>query len=613
MSDVALASKARPSIAEDLRRYRTLFSRYLKPQAGQVLWMSVLLLAGIALQLANPQVIRAFLDAARTGGPARALLGAAGLYLAFALLQQGMRLAAGYASILVGWSATNRLRIDLARHCLRLDMPFHKQHTPGELIERVDGDVSQLANFFSEFAVRVLGNGLLVIGILALLFREDARVGLGMLAYTLVTLLVLGQIQKLAVPRWAAERQASAELYGYIEERISGAEEIRAAGAESYALRRLYALLRTFTEKTRASAVISSLTFNLTNLVYVLGYAAGLALGVSLFLSGKASLGTAYLVTYYIGMLADPLQSIRAQVEDFQQASASLRRIQDLFALQPQVAEPAGEPQALPAGALAVELADVSFRYQDSLSSLAPNGVGEVGEMGEELVLENVSFRIQPGRVLGILGRTGSGKSTLTRLLFRLYDPTGGQIRLGGADVREVGLAELRSRVGMVTQDVQLFQASVRENLAFFNAAVPDVRLAEVLRSLNLWDWVQSLPQGLETPLAAGGQGLSAGEAQLLAFARVFLKNPGLLILDEASSRLDPSTETRMERAIDRLFAGRTGVVVAHRLKTLERADDILILENGRVVEYGARLSLAADPRSRFATLLQTGLEEVLA
>ncbi len=610
MSDILLETQANPLRLESLRRYRALFSRYLKPQTRQVIWMAVLLLAGIGLQLANPQVIRLFLDTAQSGGSQRALLAAAGLFIAFSFLQQGLRLAAGYASKLVGWSATNQLRADLTLHCLRLDMPFHKRYTPGELIERIDGDVNQLANFFSEFTVRVVGNALLVVGILALLFREDAAVGLGMLAYTAVTLLVLSQIQKLAMPRWAAERQASADLYGYIEERISGAEEIRAAGAENDAMRRLYGLMRVFTQKTRSSAVISSLTYNLTNLVYVLGYAAGLALGVSLYLSGQASLGTAYLITLYVGMLAGPLQSIREQSEDFQQASANLQRVQDLFDLQPQVTNPPGEVQNLPAGALAVQLDKVSFRYQDGPLHGAED---EDSAESEDLVLEDVSLAIQPGRVLGILGRTGSGKSTLTRLLFRLYDPANGSICLGGVDLRQVNLDELRWRVGMVTQDVQLFQASVRENLVFFNDKVPDHQLEEVLRSLNLWDWVQSLPQGLDTQLAAGGQGLSAGEAQLLAFARVFLKNPGLLILDEASSRLDPATETRMERAIDRLFAGRTGVVIAHRLKTLDRADDILILENGRVVEYGVRADLAANLGSRYARLLQTGLEEVLA
>jgi len=295
-------------------------------------------------------------------------------------------------------------------------------------------------------------------------------------------------------------------------------------------------------------------------------------------------------------MLSDPLQSIREQVEDFQQAAAALQRIDALFTLQPQVADPPGVPHPLPGGALAVAFDGVSFRYEE-----------------DDPVLHEVSFAIQPGRVLGILGRTGSGKSTLTRLLFRLYDPAQGAVRLGDADLRQVALADLRRRVGMVTQDVQLFQASVRENLVFFNPEIPQAQLEEVLRALHLWEWVCALPQGLDTPLAGGGQGLSAGEAQLLAFARVFLKDPGLLILDEASSRLDPSTETLMERAVDRLFAGRTGVVIAHRLKTVARADDILILEEGRVVEYGPRAALAADPASRFFQLLQTGLEEVMA
>lgn len=602
----------RSSPVDAFRRYGALLARYLKPQAGLAAGMALLLLASIALQLANPQVIRYFLDTAQAGGEPRRLLAAGALFIAFALLQQGLRLAASYVSKDVGWSATNRLRADLALHCLRLDMPFHKLHTPGEMIERVDGDVTLLANFFSAFTVRILGNGLLVLGILGLLFREDARVGAGMLVYTVLVLWVLGQIQKLAVPRWAAERQAGADLYGYIEERISGAEEIRAAGAEAHAMRRLYALMRVFTQKTRAATVVSSLTYNLTNLVYVLGYAAGLALGVALYLQGEASLGAAYLLTYYIAMLSEPLQSIREQAENFQQAAASVQRIQSLFALQPLVSSPAGAAQPLPAGALGVAFEGVSFRYTRGTPFGREDGPSN-GNGGEDHVLQEVSFAIQPGRVLGILGRTGSGKSTLTRLLFRLYDPAAGSVRLAGTDLRQVELGDLRRRVGMVTQDVQLFQASVRENLAFFNPGIPVDRLEEALRALRLWEWAQSLPQGLDTPLAGGGQGLSAGEAQLLAFARVFLKDPGLLILDEASSRLDPATEALMERAIDRLFSGRTGVVIAHRLKTVERADDILILEGGRVVEYGPRAELAADPASRFYHLLQTGLEAVIA
>jgi ATP-binding cassette subfamily B protein len=617
MSDLTLNNSMRSPASPSLRQYRELLSRYLKPQMKWVILMATVLLVGIAIKLINPQILRYFLDTAQASGASRSLTLAAGLFLLFAILQQGMSLATHYTAALVGWSSTNRLRADLTLHLLRLDMPFHKSRTPGELIDRADGDVTQLSNFLSMFTVDVVGNGLLVLGILVLLFRENAWLGFGMLVYTLLTLLVLRFIQRLAVPRWAAERQSSAMLYGYIEERISGAEEIRAAGAESYVMRKLYEYMRDVTRKTRLAVVFSSLTYNLTNLVYVLGYAAGLAVGVLLYMRGEASLGTAYLITYYVGMLSDPLQSIRGQAEDLQQAAANIQRINELFHLKPQVGNPLQENVAhrktLPDGPLSVSFQAVAFQYQDRQNGSRDASEDGAGEDPHSLkALVDVSFEIRPGRVLGVLGRTGSGKSTLTRLLFRLYDPDQGSVRLGGMNLRDVTLDDLRQRVAMVTQDVQLFQATVRDNLTFFNRSIPDEKLEHVLKELRLWEWAQSLPNGLGTPLA-GGQSLSAGEAQLLAFARVFLKTPGLVILDEASSRLDPATETLMERAVDRLFAERTGVVIAHRLKTVQRADDILILENGCVAEYGPRALLMSDPGSRFYHLLQTGLEEALA
>ena len=592
-----------------------MLSHYLVPQWRRVLITAVILLTAITLQLANPQVIRYFLDTAQSKGSRQALLLAGCLFIGFALLQQGMTLLANYTSYRVSWTATNRLRTDLVLHCLKLDMPFHKMHTPGELIERIDGDVTQLANFFSQFVIRVFGNALLLIGILVLLYRENYLVGLGLTVYTAVTLIGLNFIQKLAAPRWLAERQASAEQYGFIEERISGVEDIRSVGAEPYVMRDFYRLARSFLEKNRAAFVMSSLAYNLTNLVYIIGYTVGLGLGVYLYTRHQASLGTAYLIVYYVGMLSTPLQTIREQAQDLQQSTASIQRIQELRTLQPQVQDETRPHKAhptsrvvsspdvsssnaassLPAGALAVSFKNVSFHYEDN-----------------ENVLSQVSFTLPPGKILGILGRTGSGKSTLSRLLFRLYDPADGAIELGGADIRGLPLTILRQRVGIVTQDVQLFQASVRDNLTFFNRSIANADLERVLTDLHLWAWVESLPQGLDTLLAAGNEGLSAGEAQLLAFARVFLKNPDLVILDEASSRLDPATETLMERAVDRLFTGRTGVIIAHRLNTLTRADDILILEDGCTIEYGRRQLLVNDAHSHYAHLIQTGLEEVL-
>jgi len=353
--------------------------------------------------------------------------------------------------------------------------------------------------------------------------------------------------------------------------------------------------MREVMAKNRLGFMAGSLMKNATGLLAAVGYAFGLGVGVYLYTQSRLSLGSAYLIIYYIDMLIFPLQNIREQVQDFQSASASLGRVQELFAIQPDVRDPV-HPARLPAGMLSVSFENVTFRYEGDLE-----------------VLKNVSFTLENGRILGVLGRTGSGKSTLTRLLFRLYDPSQGSIRVGGCDIGQVGLGDLRARVGMVTQDVQLFQASLRDNIAFFRHGIADTQIERLLTELQLGDWYKAQPQGLETSLAAGGVGLSAGQAQLLAFLRVFLNDPGLVILDEASSRLDPATETQIERAVDRLFAGRTGIIIAHRLRSVQRVDDLLILENGKVVEYGRRLDLEADPESIFSRLLKTGLEQVIA
>lgn len=258
--------------------------------------------------------------------------------------------------------------------------------------------------------------------------------------------------------------------------------------------------------------------------------------------------------------------------------------------------------QSIGSGALSVEFDDVSFSYDDAAD----------GE-SSEIVLKEVSFHIAPGRVVGLLGRTGSGKSTIARLVTRLYEPQSGSVRLDDVATWDAHVVDIRKRAGMVTQDVQLFRASIRDNLTFFNDAIPEEQILEAIHRLELDSWLASMPNGLDTLLDSGSGGLSAGQAQLLAFTRIFLEDPGVVVLDEASSRLDPATEALIERAVDHLLEDRTGIVIAHRLGTVTRADDILILDEGRVAEFGQRAVLAADPDSRFSQLLATGMEEVLA
>lgn len=576
-----------------LGRYWSLLATYLKPQWPRVLLLGVLLFGGIGLQLLSPQIIRHFIDVTQANGSRQELMVAAALFIIVAVTYRVAAVYTAYIGESVGWTATNALRTDLARHCLRLDMAFHRQRTPGEMIERIDGDVTQLGNFLSQLVIRLLGYFILIVAVLLLLFREDWRVGTGLTLYAIATLLALGAIQKLAVPRWAALRQADAESSSFLEERMSGTEDIRANGAVPYVMRRLDEHMLTFRRAGLIGSMMGTLSFSVTHLLYVVGYTLGLGLGVYLYLRGQVTIGTAYLITYYIGMLSGPLEGIRRETDDLQAATASIDRVDELFRTQSTIRE--ALRASLPAGVLGVEFQHVDFGYEEN-----------------ENLLHDVSFRLERGSVLGVLGRTGSGKTTLTRLLFRLYDPSAGVIRLDGVDIRDARLSDVRSRVGMVTQDVQLFQASIRDNLTFFNKRISDGEVLRVLRQLGLWSWLESLPDGLDTRLEAGGQGLSAGEAQLLAFARVFFRDPGLVVLDEASSRLDPATEQLLEQAMDQLLQERTGIIIAHRLATVRRADDILILEDGRVREYGPRQVLASDPTSRFCGLLRAGLEDIL-
>jgi ATP-binding cassette, subfamily B, bacterial len=355
---------------------------------------------------------------------------------------------------------------------------------------------------------------------------------------------------------------------------------------------RFYHLLRRRLPPSR-NAIMSIYAMVVTTiLVFAIGNAIAFVLGAYLWSTHAITLGTVYIIFYYTNLMIMPMEQIRGQLQDLQGAGAGLQRVQELLHTQPAIKDGIGTP--LSAGALEVDFDDVTFGYQ-----------------ADEPILHQVDFHVRAGNILGVLGRTGSGKTTLARLLLRLYDPQQGQVCVGGVPIRELHLHDLRHSVGMVTQDVQLFLATVRDNLTFFNSAISDERIVEVLTDLGLYTWYRSLPHGLDTELGSDGEGLSAGEAQLLAFTRVFLANPALVILDEATSRLDPVTERLIERAMDKLFMGRTGIIIAHRLSTVQRADDILVLQDGCIQECGPRTKLASDDSSRFYHLLQTGLEEI--
>jgi ATP-binding cassette subfamily B protein len=589
-----------------VRSYWNLLSAYLRHQRARTVVLAVLLFAGIGLQVLNPQLIRTFLDRATAGEGDESLVPLAVAFMIIAVVYQVLNVMATWLAEHIGWTATNDLRRDLADHLLHLDMDFHKTHTPGELVERVDGDVTALSNFFGQFTINVVGNLLLLFGVLALLFRESVWVGASMALFAFAGLGVMVWIQQLATGWWAQVKAVRAEMFGFLGEQVGGTEDVRANGAARYMMRRFTRLLRRWLPAEVRGRHGWSVLWGTNIAVFAIGNILVFTLGSWLFNEGTLTIGSVYLVFHYTEMLRHPLDRIRNQMEDFQKAAAGIARVQDLLARETRL--PQTGTQVLPAGALGVELDGLSFAYREEEN---PNGAAPNGRMGER-VLHDVSVSLAAGRILGLLGRTGSGKTTVARLLTRLYDPDEGAVRLAGIDTREADIHSLRRSVGMVTQDVQLFAASVRDHLTFFDRAISDEQIGEALATLGLTEWVESMPHGLDTVLEAGGAGLSAGEAQLLAFTRIFLEESGLVVLDEASSRLDPATEHLIERAVDRLLSDRTGVIIAHRLDTVNRADDILILDNGRVAEFGPRQALAADPSSRFSRLLTTGMEEVL-
>jgi ABC-type multidrug transport system fused ATPase/permease subunit len=554
--------------------------------------LATILCGTIALHVVTPLVVSRFIDRATTGAALDDLIFLALLTMGLALAGQVLAVAETYVAEHVSWVATNALRADILAHLLRLDASFHTAHTPGELIERADGDVATLARFFSRFVVSILGNGVLILGVLGLLAFVDWRVGLGLGSFVTLALIAMLRIRAAATPMWAAERQANANFYGFLGDYLSGLEDVRSSGAGAFVLRRCAEVMRSWLAVTRRAQMRGYAMVASSQGLFALGTIAAFGVSAVLFKDGTLTIGAVYLIFRYTEMLRQPTEQIRNEVQDLQQADASINRIEALLCTAPRLVD--GSGAALPPGPLSVELAGVSFSYTP-----------------ESPVLWNVSVRLEPGRVLGVVGRTGSGKSTLTRLLPRFYDPLVGVVRLGGVDLRAVRLSAVRERIGLVSQDVHLFNASVRDNLTLFDSGVPDDRIRAVLDRLGLADWLGELPHGLNTLLGSGGVGLSAGQAQMLACARIFLRDPDVVILDEASSRLDPATERLVHTALGRLFEGRTGIIVAHRLSTVAYADDILVLDDGRVCEYGPRRTLAADLSSHFARLLRVAAEEV--
>lgn len=562
---------------------------------GRWVVLAMLVAASSACTVLGPLVIRRIVDDVTHGTTAGDVRRLALVFLAIVLGGKLIGLAVVWVATATAWTATNRLRLELTGQVLGLDHEFHRAHTPGELISRVDGDVTSVSDFLGKVLPKIAGSVLLVVGIIVVLTAIDWRLGVAMLAYFALAVAAVVAMRHTAVGEAADEMHATARLYGGIEERLNAAEDIRANGAGQHArwrfvedsaaylavgLRRAQAFLRMWWTSVASVTV---------------GTAAAVGASAWLVASGSITVGTAFLLFQYVLLISRPLDEVIQELETVQKANGAMIRVSDLMQIRPSIAD-AGTVSP-PPGALAVTATGLEFGYADE---------------ARNAVLHGVTLELAAGRSVGIVGRTGSGKTTFTRLVLRLVEATGGTLRLGGVAIADIPLAELRRRVALVPQEVELFAGTVRDNVTLFDTEPTDAAVAEALSEVGLG----TLAGDLDRWLGPGGSGLSAGEAQLVSLARVWLRQPDLVVLDEATARVDPVSEERLHVAVQRLIAGRTALVVAHRLSTLRAVDDICVFDAGRLVEFGSRPALTADPASRYHRLLtlahDAALDDVL-
>lgn len=537
-----------------------------------------------ALGLAAPVLVGRIVDRAAAGAAMGELIGLSAVLVGVGVLAQVASVIVTWWSTRTAWATTNELRLELAGHVLALDHEFHRTHSPGELVQRIDGDVTALSDLLARVVPKVGGAVLTAGGMVVVLTIIDPRIGLAMLAYVAVAAWLAGRRRNQAVAESAEEMGAYARLYGGIEERLTAAEDLRANGGTAYALA---GFVDDSVDCVSAALVRERsymATWGALNLAVAGGGILAIVGGAWLLDAGIVGLGTVFVLFQYTQLLRRPLEDVMDQLELIQKANGGMRRVLDLRAERPAIRDEG--TTSPPPGPLSVDFDAVDFDYGD-----------------DRPVLHDITLHLAAGRTLGLVGRTGGGKTTIARLALRLIEPSSGGVRLGGVDADRIPLAELRSRVALVPQEVQLVAGSVRDNVTLFDSTVPDETVAAVLGRVGLDRLVVA---GLDRELGAAGAGLSAGESQLLALARVWLRNPDVVVLDEATARIDPETETRLARAVDDVLDGRTAIIVAHRLSTLERVDDIAVVDRGRIVEHGPRAELATDRRTRFGSLLST-------
>lgn len=560
---------------------------YINPYRIGMSGTILLLFLSVLCQLLNPQIFRRFIDTSSASASLYNLLFLVLLFLGIALLQQMFLLLANIIIDTVSKKASASLQLDLIKHCSSLETQYFFSRSPGELVERLDGDVVLLANLFSQLFINLFLNFILSIGVIFVLFFENWMLGVTSLAVSLFFLLSSVRLTKLSAPLWKLVRSITTRQTGYVEQILSAAEDIHANNGGNYVLKKLHRFEKNAGRLKLRARLLTHNSFVISRVLYIVSLIFGLGVGLFLYRRGSATIGTVYLLSYYSTQLTLPLDRLAIQLTEVQSFVTIVLRITELFSTQPHISNKGKikPSQHSPK----VRFSDVKFGYQDG-----------------PVVLSNISFTVGPRETLFIIGKTGSGKSTLIQLLLRLVEPQNGVILLNEENIRELDSIYLRSTIGYVGQNVDIFHASLRDNITLFLSNIPDEAIIAAITDLGLRAWLESIPAGLNTmvtPLS-----LSAGEAQLIALTRVLLKNPTLVILDEVTSRLDPGTRYTVNRAIRRLIEPRTAIIVTHQIADISADDNVLLIESGRIVEHERFSILLKSATSQVAALVKLGI-----
>jgi ATP-binding cassette, subfamily B, multidrug efflux pump len=589
--------------AYDARLMRRLIA-YLRPYRWMAAGALGFILLSSALQLVPPLTTAVALDLfIRPQGKA-AHLSAASVAVRDALLARGIDPAAiplqglavvslvflaaqaltffalyaeGYVMLLMGQYIMNDLRNQIFAHLQTLPVSFYDRNPIGRLVTRVTTDVDALNEMFTSGLVEIVGDVLLLAGIVAVLFWLDWR--LALVSFAIVPLLALLTFWFRVRVRdsFREVRVAIARINAFLQEHITGMSVLQLFGREARAYRDFVAINDVHRAANVRSIFYYAVFFPGVELITATGIGLLIWVGGGRVVAAAASLGALIAFLQYAQRFYQPLSDLSEKYNILQAAMASSERIFRLLDTPPAIVSPP-HPYAPQTVRGDIEFDRIRFSYKAG-----------------EPVLEGVSFRVRPGETMAVVGHTGAGKSTLANLLLRFYDVDSGAVRVDGVDVREWDLARLRKSIGLVLQDVFLFSGTIGANIRLGEAAIDEARLRWAAREVHAWPFIERLPGGLDAQVRERGAGLSVGQKQLIAFARALAFDPRVLILDEATSSIDTETEQLIQKALERLLAGRTSLVIAHRLSTIQRADRILVMHKGEVREQGTHQELLAQ------------------